>query len=127
MASRVPSMGIGSSSVLGRSSLDQVADGEAAMRCLEPADAGLRAYVAIDGTVAGIVEYADALRPGVPTVFRDLDGMGVRRIMLLSGDHAENARTVAAAAGIAEVQGDLLPEDKVAVVRELVRQRRVRA
>jgi P-type E1-E2 ATPase len=40
--------------------------------------------------------------------------------MLLSGDHGENARTVAAAAGIVEVQGDLLPEGKVAVVRELV-------
>jgi P-type E1-E2 ATPase len=40
--------------------------------------------------------------------------------MLLSGDHTASARAVAAAAGIAEVQGDLLPEDKVAVVRELV-------
>jgi len=100
--------------------LDNVADGEAAMRNLEPGDAGLRAYVAIDGAVAGIVEYADALRPGVSDVFRDLRDMGVHRIMLLSGDHAENARSVAAAAGIVEVQGDLLPEGKVAVVRELV-------
>jgi len=100
--------------------LDNVADGEPAMRNLEPGDAGLRAYVAIDGAVAGIVEYADALRPGVSDVFRDLRDMGVHRIMLLSGDHAENARSVAAAAGIVEVQGDLLPEGKVAVVRELV-------
>jgi len=101
--------------------LDYVADGEAAMRCLEPATAGLRAYVAVDGNVAGIVEYADALRPGVSDVFRDLTDMGVHRIMLLSGDHAENARSVAAAAGIVEVEGDLLPEGKVDVVRELVR------
>ena len=101
--------------------LDHVANGEAAMRCLEPVGAGLRAYVAIDGSIAGIVEYADALRPGVSDVFRDLRDMGVHRIMLLSGDHAENARSVAAAAGIVEVQGDLLPEGKVAVVRELVR------
>jgi heavy metal translocating P-type ATPase len=101
--------------------LEHVADGEAAMRGLEPDTAGLRAYVAIDGNVAGIVEYADALRPGVSDVFRDLTDMGVRRIMLLSGDHTENARSVAAAAGIVEVQGDLLPEDKVAVVRQMVR------
>jgi len=100
--------------------LDQVGDGEAAVRRLEPATAGLRAYVAIDGAVAGIVEYADELRPGVSQVFRDLGDLGVDRIMLLSGDHAENARSVAAAAGIVEVQGDLLPEGKVAVVRELV-------
>jgi len=100
--------------------LDHVSDGEAAVRRLEPATAGLRAYVAIDGAVAGIVEYADELRPGVSQVFRDLGDLGVNRIMLLSGDHAENARSVAAAAGIVEVQGDLLPEGKVAVVRELV-------
>ena len=102
--------------VLAQASIDV-----ARLRPLEPNDAGLRAYVAIDGEIAGIVEYADALRPGVGDVFRDLTGMGVRRILLLSGDHAANARTVAAAVGLVEVQGDLLPEDKVRVVRELVR------
>jgi heavy metal translocating P-type ATPase len=101
--------------------LDETSIDEARLRAFEPNDAGLRAYVAIDGEVAGIVEYADALRPGVADVFRDLTGMGVRRIMLLSGDHAANARTVAASVGVVEVQGDLLPEGKVGVVRELVR------
>ena len=101
--------------------VDHVAGGESALVDLEPAGPGLRAYVAIDGYVAAIVEYADALRPGVSDVFHDLGDLGVGRIMLLSGDHAENARSVAAAAGIVEVQGDLLPEGKVAVVRELVR------
>ena len=101
--------------------LDETSIGEARLRVFEPKDAGLRAYVAIDGEIAGIVEYADALRPGVADVFRDLTGMGVRRIMLLSGDHAANARTVAASVGLVDVQGDLLPEGKVGVVRELVR------
>jgi heavy metal translocating P-type ATPase len=101
--------------------LDETAIDEARLRVFEPKDAGLRAYVAIDGEIAGIVEYADALRPGVADVFRDLTSMGVRRIMLLSGDHAANARTVAASVGLVDVQGDLLPEGKVCVVRELVR------
>ena len=101
--------------------IPQTMGGGATALAAEPADAGLRAYVAVDDTVAGIVEYADALRPGLREVFQDLTAMGVKRIMLLSGDHAENARTVARAAGITEVQGDLLPEDKVAVVRDLVR------
>ena len=100
--------------------VEQTPGARTALDAFEPAHAGLRAYVAIDGAVAGIVEYADALRPGVSDVFRELTSMGVRRIMLLSGDHAENARTVAAAAGILEVEGDLLPEDKVRVVRRLV-------
>ena len=101
--------------------IPQTMGGGATALAAEPADAGLRAYVAIDGTVAGIVEYADALRPGLREVFQDLTAMGVRRIILLSGDHAANARAVAQAADITEVQGDLLPEDKVAIVRDLVR------
>jgi len=101
--------------------IPQTMGGGATALAAEPADAGLRAYVAVDDTVAGIVEYADALRPGLREVFQDLTAMGVRRIILLSGDHAANARAVAQAADITEVQGDLLPEDKVAIVRDLVR------
>ncbi len=100
--------------------LEQTPNGAAALLPVEPETAGLRAYVAVDDTMAAIVEYADALRPGVRQVLRDLEGLGVSRIILLSGDHPANARSVAAAAGIVEVQGDLLPEGKVAVVRELV-------
>jgi heavy metal translocating P-type ATPase len=100
--------------------LERTPNGADTVAALESGDAGLRAFVAVDGTVAGMVEYADALRPGVSDVLRDLRALGVQRVMLLSGDHTENARAVAAAAGITEVQGDLLPEDKVAVVRSLV-------
>ena len=100
--------------------LDQIPETNGKLSALEPRHAGLRAYVAIDDAVAGIVEYADALRPGLSDTFRDLSALGVRRIILLSGDRTENVRAVAAAAGIAEVQGDLLPQDKVAVVHQLV-------
>jgi heavy metal translocating P-type ATPase len=102
--------------------LEQTPGAATSLAKVEPADAGLRAYVAVDNAMAGIVEYADALRPGVSDLFRDLTTLGIRRIMLLSGDHAENVRTIGRAAGIVEVQGDLLPEDKVAVVRGLVQQ-----
>ena len=100
--------------------LERSSGGEAALAGFEPAESQLRAYVAVDGAVVATVEYADALRPGLSDVLRDLTTLGVRRVMLLSGDHSKTARTVAAAAGIAEVRGDLLPEDKVTVVRALV-------
>jgi heavy metal translocating P-type ATPase len=100
--------------------LERIPESAESLGLLEPAEAGLRAYVAVDGRVAAVVEYADALRPGLRETFRDLSELGVRRIMLLSGDHAENVRTVGRAAGIDEVQGDLLPEGKVEVVRDLV-------
>jgi len=100
--------------------LEHTPGGEATLATLEPPGSGLRAYVAVDDAIVAIVEYADALRPGVSDVLKQLAASGVRRFMLLSGDHAENARTMAKAAGIAEVRGDLLPEDKVDVVRDLV-------
>ena len=100
--------------------VEQTPRGADQLVTLEPPGAGLRAYVAIDNSIAAVIEYADALRPRVREALRDLHELGISRVMLLSGDHAENARTVAAAAGITEVEGDLLPEGKVAVVHDLV-------
>ncbi len=79
----------------------------------------LRSYVAVDGQVAGAVEFADAIRPGVTATFERLKRAGVARTMLLSGDHQPYVRAVADAVGITEAKGGLLPEDKVAVVAQL--------
>jgi heavy metal translocating P-type ATPase len=81
---------------------------------------GLRACVAIDGRAAGIVEYADALRPGVAQFVSHMRQLGLTRIMLLSGDHEENVTRMAEATGIAEAHGNLLPEDKARMVGELM-------
>jgi heavy metal translocating P-type ATPase len=83
------------------------------------AEVGLRAYVAVDGRVAGVVEYADQLRAASRTVTAELHALGVRRTMLLSGDHAANVEAVAAAVGIDRAHGDLLPDGKVDAVRTL--------
>jgi heavy metal translocating P-type ATPase len=86
---------------------------------LEGGDVGLRAYVAIDGRLAGVIEYADQVRPELPAVLRGLRALGISRVLLLSGDHTPNARAVAAAVGITEVEGDLLPAHKAAEVTRL--------
>ena len=86
---------------------------------LDPSETGLRAYIAIDGRAAGIVEYADALRPDIRRLMDVLHAGGVRRIVLLSGDNQANTLTIAREVGIDDARGDLLPEDKVRVVREL--------
>ena len=90
-----------------------------AAAALERSDATLRAYVAIDGRLAGVVEYADEIRPELPAVLRRLRKLSVRRFVLLSGDHAPVARAVAARAGIFETYGDLLPADKAAFIERL--------
>lgn len=89
---------------------------------LAGAGAMLAAHVTVDGRTAGVVRYADRLRPGLPRLFQDLEALGVSRILLLSGDSADNAREVAARAGIHEVHGDLLPEGKTALINGLLRE-----
>ena len=79
----------------------------------------LRAYVAIDGRVAGTIDYADRLRPHLAELLAELRASGVQRMLLLSGDTQANAAAVAAAVGIDEARGDVLPGDKVAAVRAL--------
>lgn len=80
----------------------------------------LRAYVAIDGEFAGVIEYADAIRPGMPEMIARLRREGLKHVMLLSGDRSENAHAVASAVGIDEARGDMLPQDKVEVVRRML-------
>ena len=85
----------------------------------EESAVGLKAYVAINGQLAGIVAYDEQLRNDVSAILTDLNGLGFKRILLLSGDHGENARAIAATIGISEVRGDMTPEDKVIAVTEL--------
>lgn len=85
----------------------------------EQGRAGLRAYVLIAGRPAGIIEYADAVRPELMESLAALARLGLSRTVLLSGDSVANARAVGGIAGIKEVHGDLLPGDKSAIVSKL--------
>jgi heavy metal translocating P-type ATPase len=93
----------------------------AELRGLSDSGEGLRAYVVVDGKLAGIVEYADEVRPKIREMLASLRALGIRRVLLLSGDQYTNVRAVADELGIREVAGDLLPEQKVNVVRDLVK------
>ncbi len=84
-------------------------------------NAALRAYIAVDGAIVGFVEYADMVRPGMRTVIDHLRALGIGNVVLLSGDRIANMRTVAASVGITEFRGDMLPEEKLQVVKHLLR------
>jgi heavy metal translocating P-type ATPase len=83
---------------------------------VEGEEAGLRAYVLLSGKPAGIIEYADSLRPELKTFLTTLGELGLNRTVLLSGDRAANAAAVGLEAGITEVHGELLPADKAMIV-----------
>jgi heavy metal translocating P-type ATPase len=94
-------------------------DGVLTAASLERDDATLRAYVSVDGQMAAVIEYADQLRSELPALLRSLRASGVRRIALLSGDHAPIARALAAKVGIGETYGDLAPGDKARFIEWL--------
>jgi heavy metal translocating P-type ATPase len=72
------------------------------------------------GVVCGRIDFADLNRPDLPELFRDLDEIGIRRRLMLSGDRQANVAAVAEALGIKEHHGDLSAADKVAEIRKLV-------
>ena len=71
-----------------------------------------------DGAVRGALVVADAIRPTSARAIALLRELGLRPV-LLTGDNSSSARAVAIAVGIEDVRAEVMPEDKVAVVREL--------
>jgi heavy metal translocating P-type ATPase len=80
---------------------------------------GTAAYVAIDGRVAGTIEFADRIRHQVPALLQRLTVLGVTETVMVTGDREAPAEAIAAQAGIRTVHANLLPADKVTAVRDL--------
>src|SRR5699024_6922464 len=87
---------------------------------LEEAEGAGRTAVAVgwDGRIGGIVIVADTVKPTSAQAVAELKGLGLRPI-LLTGDNTRAARQIAAEVGIEKVIAEVMPEDKVRVVREL--------
>jgi len=83
-------------------------------------------FVAIDGTAAGVFAIADPIKATTPGAVAALKAAGIR-VVMLTGDNATTAKAVATKLGITEVEAEVLPEDKVAVVERLRREGRVMA
>jgi Cu+-exporting ATPase len=79
--------------------------------------------LAIDGRAAGAIGLADPIKAGTPAAVKALQAAGVRLVML-TGDARATAEAVAARLGIAEVEAEVLPQDKAATVERLRREGR---
>ncbi|SDX61996.1 Cu+-exporting ATPase [Geodermatophilus africanus] len=80
--------------------------------------------VAWDGVARGVLAVADAVKPTSAEAVRQLRDLGLHPV-LLTGDNATVTRAVAAEVGIDEVVAEVLPQDKVDVVRRLQGEGRV--
>jgi len=75
-------------------------------------------FVAVDGTLAGLIGVADPIKDSTPDAIRVLHDEGIRLVML-TGDSRTTAMAVAKKLGIEEVEAEVLPDRKVEVVKRL--------
>jgi len=73
--------------------------------------------------VLGLLALFDVPRPEARAALAELRRLGIRSLVLLTGDHRRTAEAMAREVGLDEVRAELLPEDKVAAVRGLARDR----
>ncbi|WP_290997384.1 heavy metal translocating P-type ATPase [Hyphomicrobium sp.] len=76
----------------------------------------LSVFVSVDDRVVGALLLADELRKDTPRAVQSLRSAGVARIVMVTGDHADAAETIAAALDIDAVLSDRVPSDKVDAV-----------
>lgn len=75
--------------------------------------------VAVDGLHAGTIYLDDTLKPGIAGTLKQLHRMGIKDIMILSGDSDSVVERVARKVGADSLQGQLLPADKHRIVEQL--------
>jgi Cu+-exporting ATPase len=81
-------------------------------------------FMAVDGKIAGLVAIADPVKETTPAALEALREAGIR-VVMLTGDNRTTALAVARRLGIAEVEAEVLPENKGEIVKRLRSQGRV--
>ena len=91
---------------------------------LEPRAQGLRRqgattmFVSIDAACVAVIAVADPIKTSTPAALENLRHDGIR-IVMVTGDHRESAATIARQLGITDIEADVLPERKGAIIRRL--------
>lgn len=79
-------------------------------------------WVAYAGEILGIIAVADTVRPAAAKAISRLKRLGIEQIVMLTGDNSRTAHSIAQQVGVDRVYAELLPEDKVDVIRQLQKQ-----
>ncbi|ANY83952.1 copper-translocating P-type ATPase (plasmid) [Microvirga ossetica] len=87
-------------------------------------DGATAIFAGVDGRVAGAIAIADPVKPSTPEALAGLKAEGVR-VVMLTGDNWTTAKAVARRLGIDEVEAEVLPDQKSAVVDKFKRAGRV--
>ena len=76
-------------------------------------------YLSVDNKLAAIFYISDAIREGAKEMIEGLKKSGVKNIVMLTGDNPETAKHVSEQVGVTDFRANLLPEDKIRIVKEL--------
>ncbi len=74
-------------------------------------------YISFDGELSGLLAASDTLRSEVPQAIEAIRSLGIKKIELLTGDNQQTAASIAASLEV-DYRAELLPEDKIAIVKE---------
>ena len=74
-------------------------------------------YLAIDGRLSAVICIEDPLRPEAREVICALKAAGIERVVMMTGDNAHTAASIAAQVGMDEYYSEVLPEDKAEFIR----------
>lgn len=76
-------------------------------------------YLAVGNKLVGVLGIEDPIRPESKAVIEELHALGIKRILMLTGDDKRTAHAVAAQLGIDEFHAGILPADKARIVEAL--------
>ncbi|AFZ17624.1 heavy metal translocating P-type ATPase [Allocoleopsis franciscana] len=79
-------------------------------------------WVAYAREILGIIAVADTVRPAAAKAIARLKRLGIEQIVMLTGDNSRTAHSIAQQVGVDQVYAELLPEEKVDIIRKLQKQ-----
>ena len=83
---------------------------------------GTVVYIAADNVLAGALSISDRIKPDAKQAIAALKAVGVKKIVMLTGDRKDAAQQVANALGLDAFYAELMPQDKVKCIEELIAQ-----
>jgi Cu+-exporting ATPase len=87
-------------------------------------DGATAIFLGVNGKLAGIIAIADPVKTSTPEALKALAALNVR-VVMLTGDNRTTAQAVARTLGVKEVEAEVLPDQKSAVIEKLTREGRV--
>jgi Cu+-exporting ATPase len=115
-------LALGNAAFLAELNIDTAALAEDAERLRQ--DGATAIFLGVDGKLAGVIAIADPVKASTPGALKALAAGGLR-VVMLTGDNRTTALAVAKRLGITEVEAEVLPEQKSAVIEKLTREGRV--